>query len=202
MRDWSQFGEQAYIVDFFRTIGLTHGHILDLGASYAKNGSNSKGLMEALSFTADLYDADPDGATDVIQTWIDIDFKPKESHYDMISIDLDGNDYHILKAVLSQGLAPSLIVAEINPIFRREVCAVMPYKADHCWDGTTYYGMSLGACEKLGRAFGYTLVNLNAGINAFLARDDLAATYPQLVRPIDYRIKYDHAIKKGAWENV
>jgi hypothetical protein len=87
---------------------------------------------------------------------------------------------------------PDLIVCEINPIFARDEAKVMPYNPEHVWDGTTYYGMSLAAAEELGKQYGYTLAYLHAGINAFLLRNDMAKKHPELVRPIEYRVKWDH----------
>jgi hypothetical protein len=44
------------------------------------------------------------------------------------------------------------------------------------WDGTAYYGASLGALESLGERKGYRLVHTErSGANAFFVRDDLLA---------------------------
>ncbi len=68
----------------------------------------------------------------------------------------------------------------------------MPYNEAHVWNNDTYYGMSLAACEQLGKQYGYTLMHLHAGINAFLLRNDHAKARPELIRPIEYRQKFDH----------
>lgn len=197
---YSQNGEEAEILHVFDVLGINTGHIVDLGAGDGYTMSNSRALLDR-GWTGDLYDGDPKGAKDVKKVWIKlpteiVEFGWSDSGFecnecDFLNIDLDGNDYWILGNALTR-VRPSLIVAEINPIFQREEWAVMPYDADHVWQGDTWYGMSLAACESLAKTYGYTLIYLHAGINAFLLRNDHAEAHPELIRPIEYRQKVDH----------
>jgi len=96
---------------------------------------------------------------------------------DLLSIDLDGNDYYILDAIRS--ISPRVIVAEYNPKFPGDVAWVMEYNESHRWDGTDYFGASLKALESLLTARGYFLVGCNIlGSNAFFVRADLAKDPP------------------------
>ena len=194
MKDYSQNGEQAHILHYLDTIGLTTGHLVDLGAGDGYTMSNSRALLDR-GWTGDLYDGDPKGSQDVRKAWIDrgtVRGLMPTQVVDFLNLDIDGNDFHILKEIFEHGVRPALIVCEINPIFERYAPVTMPYNASHQWDGTDYYGMSLCAAERLGDRYGYTLAYLHAGINAFLLRNDHAKAYPELVRAIDYRIKQDH----------
>lgn len=190
MKDYSQNGEQAHIIHYFDVMGIEKGHLVDLGAGDGYTMSNSRALLER-GWTGDLYDGDPKGAKDVTKMWITKDFLLGNITTDFLNLDIDGNDYHVLRGILNIHY-PKLIVAEINPIFQRDEWAVMPYNEAHTWDGSTFYGMSLAACEALGKEHGYTLAYLHAGINAFLLRNDMAEKHPELLRPIEYRIKRDH----------
>lgn len=200
LKDYSQNGEQEHILHYLDTIGIKKGHLVDLGAGDGYTMSNTRALLER-GWTGMMVDGDPKGSKDVYQAWIDVDWLRKsmsmwaDGHSDFLNIDLDGNDYHILRELLAGTKVanrPALIVAEINPIFQRDEAKVMPYNEAHVWQGDTYYGMSLAACEQLGKEFGYTLAYLHAGINAFLLRNDHAEKYPELIRPIEYRVKVDH----------
>lgn len=195
MKDYSQNGEQAVILEILNALGIENGHLVDLGAGDGYTLSNTRALLDN-GWTGDLYDGDPKGAKDVQQKWITRDcFTHMISPTHFLNIDLDGNDYWILDDVLNiwqSGQGPLLIVAEINPIFQRNEAKVMPYNESHVWQEDTYYGMSLAACEALGKEFGYTLCHLHAGINAFLLRNDQAEAHPELIRPIEYRVKVDH----------
>ena len=93
---------------------------------------------------------------------------------DLLSIDIDGNDYWIWEAI--QGISPRVVVIEYNGTLRPPHSVVMEYRDDHVWDGTSYFGASLVAMEKLGAKKGYSLVGCNfTGVNAFFVRNDLLA---------------------------
>jgi hypothetical protein len=90
---------------------------------------------------------------------------------DLLSIDIDGNDYWIWQAVDSR---PRVVVIEYNAKFRPPTTWVMEYNARHRWDRSDYHGASLQSLANLGRGKGYRLVGSGlAGVNAFFVRDDL-----------------------------
>ena len=96
---------------------------------------------------------------------------------DLLSVDIDGNDYHILRAIRS--IEPRVIVAEYNAKFPPDVSWVMEYNEAHRWDGSDYFGSSLKALETLLAERGYSLVGCNLlGSNAFFVRRELAADPP------------------------
>jgi hypothetical protein len=95
---------------------------------------------------------------------------------DILSIDIDGNDYHVAKAITC--VNPRLVVMEYNAKFRPPTSWVMEYNPDHVWDETDYFGASLQALEKLFTGKGYSLVGCNiSGANAFFVRNDLVGDY-------------------------
>jgi hypothetical protein len=92
---------------------------------------------------------------------------------DVLSIDLDGNDYYILDAIRS--ISPRVIVAEYNSKFPGDIPWIIEYNEGHRWDGTDYFGASLKSLETLLAPRGYSLVGCNIlGTNAFFVRTDLA----------------------------
>jgi hypothetical protein len=96
---------------------------------------------------------------------------------DLLSVDIDGNDYHVLRAIRS--IEPRVIVAEYNAKFPPDVSWVMEYNEAHRWDESDYFGSSLKALEKLLAERGYSLVGCNLlGCNAFFVRRELAADPP------------------------
>ena len=91
---------------------------------------------------------------------------------DLLSIDLDGNDYYVLDAIRS--ISPRVIVAEYNSKFHPDVPWIIEYNESHRWDGTDYFGASLKSLELLLTKRGYALVGCNiVGTNAFFVRTDL-----------------------------
>jgi len=89
---------------------------------------------------------------------------------DIISIDVDGQDFWIWMACQYR---PTLIVIEYNSNFSSlEEKYTVPFEPSFRWDGTKYYGASLGALVQLGSDKGYKLVYAN-GVNAFFVRSDM-----------------------------
>lgn len=96
----------------------------------------------------------------------------------VFSIDVDGNDYYIWRALKSR---PLLIIIEYNGALPLDDVMVQPF-SDEPWDGTDYYGASLGALTALGTELGYTLVYTDlTGTNAFFVRDDLIGAFADVL---------------------
>lgn len=95
----------------------------------------------------------------------------------LLSIDIDGNDYWIWKAI--DRVYPAIVVCEFNNVFGGRFAVTIPYdhafrrrKAHH---SDLYFGASLQALYDLAIDKGYVLAGINsAGMNAFFIRKDLA----------------------------
>jgi hypothetical protein len=93
---------------------------------------------------------------------------------DLLSIDIDYNDYHVWKAI--EIIDPRVVCIEYNAIWRPPVSITVPYDPARSWAGDNYYGASLAALTKLGRQKGYRLVGCClAGVNAFFVKEELCA---------------------------
>ena len=71
---------------------------------------------------------------------------------DLLSIDIDGNDFWIWKAI--NCVKPRLVVIEYNSFFGPTLSCTIPYNHKFIWNyekKRSYYGASLKALEKLGR---------------------------------------------------
>jgi hypothetical protein len=91
---------------------------------------------------------------------------------DLLSIDIDGNDYHVLDAM--DVLMPRVIVLEYNPVFLPPEEWVMEYDPAHGWHGGDRYGASLQSYEIMLARKGYALVGCTLnGNNAFFVQRDL-----------------------------
>lgn len=95
---------------------------------------------------------------------------------DLVSIDIDGNDYWVWEALLAR-YAPRVVVIEYNALLGPSAAWIMEYDPAHTRERiivTSYYGASLKAMEMLGKRKGYSLVGCDfLGVNAFFIRDDL-----------------------------
>ena len=92
---------------------------------------------------------------------------------DLLSIDIDGNDYYIWETISC--IQPRVVIVEYNATVPPTIDFCQKYNAKKIWDGTDCFGASLKTLEKLGRKKGYKLVGTClAGVNAFFVREDIA----------------------------
>ena len=96
----------------------------------------------------------------------------KSTEIDLLSIDIDGNDYHILDAITC--VQPRVIVIEYNAKFTPPILYCMAYDETHTWEKDDCHGVSLKFLEVYLDKKGYYLVGCNiSGVNAFFVRKDL-----------------------------
>lgn len=106
-----------------------------------------------------------------------------EGEVDLLTIDVDGMDYWIWKAI--SAVSPRVVVVEYNTSLGPKLCVSVPY--DPKFNGfdhsvtcgmPDYAGASLSAMVKLGHSLGYRFVGVNrTDFNAFFVRNDLAAPF-------------------------
>jgi hypothetical protein len=188
---YSQSGEEGIIARIFDWIGVKHRYFVEFGAKDGEVLSNTVTLRREEGWKGLLMEGDPDYQDEAVQT----EFVTAEnvndlfSHYgvpaefDLLSIDVDGNDYWIWKAI--DRFEPRVVVIEYNIFFGLDIAKTIAYRPDHLWDGTTYHGASLAAMRKLGAAKGYSLVYTESyAPNAFFIKDsELPAGF--VSRPIE-----------------
>lgn len=91
---------------------------------------------------------------------------------DLLSIDIDGNDYYVFESM--ENLRPRVVIIEYNAKFPPPIKWVMKYNPTFVWNGSSYFGASLTSMTILAEKKGYRLVGTNiTGSNAFYVRDDL-----------------------------
>lgn len=202
MKTHCQGREYEIIAAYLALIGrIDKPTFIDIGAGDGYRLSNVRDLIERHGATGLMIDGDPQGNPDVVKAFVTVDNITDllEGHDDpdFLSIDIDGNDYWVLEALLQRDM-PALIMAEINTRFETaEEAYVVPYVEDRTWGNDDHYGMSFGAFVKLMKANGYTVVHME-GINALAMRNDLVT--PNTPIDIRYRKNIGHAPNlTGTW---
>jgi len=94
----------------------------------------------------------------------------------LLSIDVDGNDFHIFKAITK--FRPRILVIEFNSVFGCELKITVPYHKEFIRTAAhysnLYFGASLPAITTLANEKGYALVGTNSSnCNAFYVRREL-----------------------------
>ncbi len=91
---------------------------------------------------------------------------------DLLSIDIDGNDYYVFERLNS--LNARVVVIEYNAKYPPPIRWRIPYSSEHVWDGSDWFGASLQSLCELFESRKYSLVGCNVtGSNAFFVRNDL-----------------------------
>jgi hypothetical protein len=185
-REFSQNGEDGIIAWIFERIGVTNRWLVEIGASDGEENC-TRSLVER-GWSGLWVEADPARAAhaaDVSQgrvKVVDAAARPETvgdllssvrapDRPDLVVIDIDGNDWWVLEALLSR-ISPRVLVVEYNACYPPGRWWVQPYKHE-AWDRTFRVGASLDALTALAKAHGLCLVGCDsAGVNAFLVATD------------------------------
>ena len=182
----SQSREDAILARIFAAIGTTNRVAVECGARDGVKGSNTH-QWRAQGWRCVLFDRAPKApivhqvmltAENIADTFAA--YRVPAS-FDLLSIDVDGNDFHLWKALA--GYTPRVVVIEYNASFAPHESVVMPYRAQHHWDKTNYYGASAAALVKLGREKGYVLVDYTPQLNLIFVRADVAVHLEDMALP-------------------
>ena len=189
---YSQNEEDGLIAEIFRRIGVTKKVFVEFGAGTGLENNTLfllhqgwRGLWLDASDAIDRarlsYSALIEkGQLQIQKTRVSrdninelIDSHMDETNIDLLSVDIDGNDYHVLSAI--DCVDPRVVVVEYNAKFPPPAMYCMAYDEQHVWDGSDHFGASLKWFEVKMSARGYRLVGCNlTGTNAFFVRKDLA----------------------------
>lgn len=102
------------------------------------------------------------------------ELKSKALHInpDVFSLDIDGVDYYVAKAIMDAGFRPKIFVVEYNSVYGPDRSMTIPYRHDFVFSNAhstqLYYGVSISAWRKLFTNHGYKFIAVDRqGVNAF-----------------------------------
>lgn len=175
---YSQNGEDGILKIIFYKIGITNKFFVEFGVQDGKE-CNTRYLHENNGWEGIQIDSGDHKSLFIKKEFITAEnintiFNkygvPK--YFDLLSIDIDSNDYWVWKAL--KNFEPNVVVIEYNANIPTNESKVIKYDPHFKWDGTNYFGASLLALSKLAKSKGYTLVGCdNNGVNAFFVKDNL-----------------------------
>jgi hypothetical protein len=191
---YSQAEEDGVLHEILRRIGSAHRTCIEIGVSHGRE-CNTRLLLRqgwkclwvegssdyeveirqffAKEFSTGLLTLVRDFVTRENINDLLMEHRPgKLAEVDLLSIDIDGNDYHLLDALTA--ITPRVIVLEYNPIFAPPTEWVAAYDSKRWWMGGDDYSASLKSYELLLGRNGYALVGCTLnGNNAFFVKRDL-----------------------------
>ena len=186
---YSQNGEDGVLRALFAALGTTNKYYVEFGVETCTQ-CNTR-FLRTQGWSGLLLDGgEPDPSINLQHAFIDAEgivglFRtygvPRD--LDLLSVDIDRNDWHVLRAIIEPHVAgdlstapfrPRVIVVEFNSDWAPPVDKVVKYDRQARWDGWNYFSGSLSAFAKLGRVAGYTVVYADTrGVNLFLVADEL-----------------------------
>jgi hypothetical protein len=168
----SQYGEDGIIEKILEVIGQVDKWCVEFGSWDGRKCSNTFNLITTKGYSAVLIEASAKRFADLVKNFRDNDkviclnelvgFGPADNldtilsrteipkDFDVLSIDIDGNDYHVWEAV--NLYRPKVVVIEFNPTIPKTVEFVQPR------DFAVMQGSSLLSISKLGKSKGYELI--------------------------------------------
>jgi hypothetical protein len=198
---YSQWGEDGILDYIFQRLENPKPKVIEVGAGNFSE-CNSRFLAENLNASVVAIDARKDlletiSKTDLlwkthilgIQTWVtpsNINQLIKRAHHfmggiDMLSLDLDGNDFWIINAADLTGIM--VVVVEYNPLFGNSKALTVP--EEEAFDRTQkhfswlYYGANLKAFVNVLSDKGFRFIGTNrVGNNAFFVATDASHLIP------------------------
>ena len=202
---YSQCGEDGILHDLFLRLGIQSGYCVEFGAWDGIQMSNTYNLIVNHGWRGLVIEADQhlfellrsnmaphpdvtclraafgfDGA-EQLDSILRGASAPEE--FELLSIDIDGNDYHVWDVMRSY--RPKVVVVEFNPTIPNHVAFVQPR------DTRIKQGSSVLALARLGARKGYRPVAATL-VNVVFVRADLADDAGIPVLPLDL-IRTNHA---------
>lgn len=197
---YSQSGEDGVIDYIFKNIPIINKVSVEFGENGKGNKSNTYNLFVNNGWNS-IFFCDKPARPIAKKAFITVEnvnevfskySVPKK--FDLLSIDIDGNDYWVWKSLKNELFFPSVVVIEFNSNISPKESKTIKYNPRHQYNKNSYYGASLLALQKLGYEKGYSLIHVIGCLNAFFVRSDLIDDEYRAI-PIERLFSYPVDIK-------
>lgn len=161
MTDYSQHGESKILKNIIDNIGELNRYAVEFGASDGYWLSNIRMFFDE-GWTGIQMEGGPKaGVNGVFQEFITkeninslFDKYEVPDKFDILSIDIDGNDYWIWEEINRN---PNVVIIEYNSNFDKNVSVSLEYDPQNSFDGSYAYSASFKAMCSLAEKKGYYL---------------------------------------------
>ncbi len=186
---FSQNGEDGFLEGILSKIPKKDFNCVEFGAWDGQHLSNTYHLIAEKNYKGVLIEGEKERYVDLknnmskfnticFNRWVDYKSSSKDSldnilaetdlpkNFDLLSIDIDGNDYHIWNSL--KNYIPKVVIIEINYTLMPDVEAINEPDSPIVWGVS---GSSIKSLNNLALEKGYTLIG-NVGCNAIFIHND------------------------------
>jgi hypothetical protein len=189
---YSPSGEDGLLEFVLSQISQTDGWCVEFGAWDGRHLSNTYHLIKTRNYKAVLVEMNPDKYVTLAKNMAPyhvkcinkmvrisgdatLDAILSETEvpptFDLLSIDIDGNDYHVWKSLVNY--VPKVVIIEINYTDKPGVQRINPPESPFVWGVS---GSSIQSMTDLAKSKGYSLI-ANIGCNAVYVRKEYLSVF-------------------------
>jgi len=208
---YADSGEDGIISYLFDWVNDVFKFAVDIGAAHGYGGSNIRHIADRCEWKTTEFDGS-NKWSNIHPRVKNLRITPKnicsellkcETPYqiDLLSLDIDSMDWYVLKSMLEGGFEPSITILEYNPIFNFDDEIVRTYSQRFVKDGSSSYGASLKAFERLMNKYNHTLVVNCADIDNQIYSNNAIFLHNRYIGPWkDTKIKTIEELHPVAWK--
>jgi len=187
---FSQNGEDGIIDVLTRRIIKPNKYFIEIGAhdglencsSYLSLVRNYSGIMvegdPALSRDSEILLAGVNWGVESVQMFVTLEnidhllSKSLHTDPDLFIVDIDGNDYYVVKHILDSKMRPAIFIVEYNSTFGSKEKLTIKYDKEFIYwkahASQLYFGASISAWKELFGIHNYQFIGVDSnGVNAF-----------------------------------
>ena len=223
MKFYSQNDEDGILMEILRRIDIKKGNFFEIGVcgGHKNNGTECNSIILLMlgwnGIWIDGVNIDlnlpKDSKLNFFKQFLNKDncvntlndalksSKINKSEINVVSVDIDGNDFYITESMLKEGFKPDCFIVEYNGKFPPPIIYNMPYEENYVWRGGDEQGCSLQFWVNFFNKFDYNLVCCNiTGTNVFFVHNkhkDKFKDIPKDIKDIFYPPDYNWFTQTG-----
>jgi hypothetical protein len=202
---YSQFNQDSVLDAIFKEIGTTNKYFVEFG-SYGDEESegNSLYLRKEFGFDGLLMDGTehiknpkyPVNKEFIQAETINETFEKYNvpAKFDFLSIDIDGEDYYVMKSIDLKRFFPRVVSIETNPAIVPTSSLIQKHDPNWIWGGWYFYGCGISTMTKLMNKLEYSLVAY-CGVDAIYVNNEEAKNF-------DHLNNVNKIYSSGVWQSV
>jgi hypothetical protein len=172
----SFLGEYEVLEYITNQLEIAEGYLVDIAASDGYNQSCTYGFLKTKNWSGLAVEMDPIKFSKLAFLYKDLskcklarnkitpfnvaialeaNLVPKD--FDILNLDIDSYDLHVIESILKSGYSPKILSMEINEKIPSGIYFSVNYDEFHYWKNDHFFGCSIDAAVEVVKPYGYIL---------------------------------------------